>query len=296
LPEVVTTAKNLLLHVEEENGGKEAINEAIVQALGNAKAAKAQESLIEAIDYRMILSAEELLVEMTQPDNDLGVITKAYHALGAGGIGRDCAFKGILMVFQGGLGSDKALQAIADRVDRGKATELVVSALGNVKGKPRYALMRVLGTLGTPKAFDSLKELLGQTGSDPIIFQDRLAVLQAFKEWPERSQELAALLEGAMDGDEATYALETYATLLLKSGDTPTDEALIQELQLRLLNHEPDYHRARNAFIQALSQLGSENNTALITVESLLRSKNLPQVNKDALLKLFPIFADSETD
>ncbi|NCF91777.1 MAG: protein kinase [Verrucomicrobiaceae bacterium] len=293
-PIAVTPAKNLLLHLEEENGRKEAINGAIVLALANAKTANAQEALIEAIDYRTILSAEELLVEMTQPDREVRVSSKAYHALGAGGIGRDYAFKGILKHFHGGPGSEVALQAIADRVDQVKATDLVVDVLEDKKGIPSYALMRVLGSLGTPRAFDSLKQLLDQSGNDPAIRRDRMAVLRAFEEWPGRSQELATLLEGAMEGDEARYALETYSSLLLKPGEAPTNESLIQELELRLLNDDIDLGKARNAFLQALSQLTSDYNTALVTAERLLLSKALPPVNKKELLRLFPILAEPE--
>ena len=298
-PEAVTAAKKLLLYLQEENGADVAINEAIVQALGNAKTANTREALIEAIDHRAISSAgaEELLVRMTRPDQELKVIQKAYRALGTGGLGRDYAFEEILKYFQGGLGSDKALQAIAaDRVDRDKATEHVVAALENVKGIPSYALMRVLGILGTPKAFDRLKALLGQEGRDLMIRQDRMAVLLAFKEWPERSQELATLLEGAMDGDEAKYALETYASLLPKFGKAPAIESLIQQLELKLLNDNSDYLSAREAFIQALSQLGSESNIAMVTAERLFHSIALPEVNKKELLRLFPMVADSETD
>lgn len=286
-PQAVTTAKHLLFNLKEENGAYAAINDAIVAALGNAKTPASQEALVEVIDYRSIPKAEELLISMTRSDRHPDVATKAFQALGTGGLGGNGAFRSLLENFQGHFGSDLALQAIAQRlVDKDAAAKLVADTMKSHRKKPRWALIRVLGTLGTPFAFDSLREHLDDEGGTR---EDRLAALRAFRDWPRRSTEVTTLLEETiiLNPREVPITLETYAFQLGKPGSEPTDAQMIKLLNQHLLNEDPDLHSARGAFIYGLTLL-EDQDFAVATAEKLLASKLLSEASKDDVTNAFP--------
>ena len=237
--------------------GKEA--DAAVVALVSDPDTKIRIAAIESASQRRITTAVPVLLNTTR-DADAGVSGAGFKALGELGRPADIpSMVDALLQTNAVTAAETALSAICARQsDPATCTELLLPSLAKARGEPKLALLRVLGTIGDPKALAAVRSAAADP--DAAIKETALRVLC---EWPNvhALSDLAQLSRTASEPKFRILALQGQLRLIPMQNVSDAQK-LSQVKELLPLIERPD---ERRLVLTILGGLPSVESLAMIT-------------------------------
>ena len=254
--------------------GKEA--DAAVMALLHESDAGVRVKAMEALRQRRIMAAVPALLKAAG-DADAGVAGAGFKVLGEfagaaelpGMVDAMCQTKAV-------PAAESALSAICARQpDATICADQLLPGLAKAQGEPRFALLRVLGTVGGPKALGAIRAAAAD--SDPSVKETALRVLC---DWPTADvlADLAQIAKATVDTKFKLLALR--GQLRLIPIQTAADTQKLSQLKplLPLLERKEEQRLA----LAALGGLPNVESLALIrpylTIEGLKEEASVAAV------------------
>lgn len=237
--------------------GKEA--DAAVVALLNESDAKVRIAAIAAVGQRRITTAIPALLKAAG-ETETGLASASFKVLGElAGVADLPGVVEAMIQAKAPTAAETALSAICDRQpDPTICADKLLPGLGRAQGEPKLVLLRVLGTVGGPKALAAVRAAAGEP--DPSVKE---AALRALCDWPtaEALPEVAQIAQTAADPKSKLLALRGQLRLIpMQTGAEVQKVAQLRQL-LPLLEQKADQRTA----LGALANLPCAESLALVT-------------------------------
>ena len=259
-----TTAKIALGGLKGVSGESKAIEARIVAELVAARMTRVQLGLIEVVEKRGIIRALPEVLQLAQEADDFDVSQRAYEALKT--LGDDQTALTLLDWVEKNatvdlpIGLEQALSVLAMQGQSNEAlASQIVALVEKKRGKVQFALLRVLGCVGSLPALHVMDACM--IDDRPETREKRLAALTGLNKWPYRSADVAKVIMKGFDGDsnERSRALESYLELLSKRGEEPSNDNIFDNLESELPLTEQGYlANIRLRFLTAVQNIRPE--------------------------------------
>jgi len=233
---------------------------AIASMLGQADA-KTRITAIGLVGQRRVVSAIPTLLKLAE-DPDADVRSAAMKALGdLGGAAELPSVLGLVLKAKSPAdmqAAEAALTALCARLaDPAGSADRLIPALALTKGEPKLAILRVLRSVGGPRALDAMRAA-AKDGDAEV----RDAALRQLCDWPaaEAMSDLSRLARNADDPKIKVLALRGYIRLIPKQ-DAPAAKKLADLKDAMTLAERAEEKRL---VLAALGGLGTPDALALV--------------------------------